>query len=36
MTKLYPNNGNETKSDILPWDLFKSETFLSKHIKVFQ
>ena len=25
MTKVNPNNGNETKSDIFPWDIFKSE-----------
>ena len=25
MTKVDPNNGNETKSDIFPWDVFKSE-----------
>ena len=31
MTKVNPNNGNETKSDIFPWDIFKSDTaFLSK------
>ena len=37
MTKVKPNNGNETKSDIFPWDIFKSDTFfLSKHIKVLQ
>ena len=23
MTKENPNNGNETKSDIYPWDIFK-------------
>ena len=23
MTKVNPNNGNETKSDILLWDMFK-------------
>ena len=29
------NNGNETKSDIFPWDIFKSDaiSFLSKNIK---
>ena len=38
MTKVNPHNGNETKSDIFPWDIFKSDTisFLSKNIKVFQ
>ena len=25
MTKVKPNNGNETKSDIVPWDIFKSD-----------
>ena len=24
MTKVNPNNGIETKSDIFPWDIFKS------------
>ena len=23
MTKVNPNNGNETKSDIFPWNIFK-------------
>ena len=34
MTKVNPNNGNEKKSDIFPWDILKSETisFLSKNI----
>ena len=38
MTKVNPNNRNETKSDIFLWDIFKFETisFLSKNIKVFQ
>ena len=37
MTKLNPNNGNETKSGISPWDIFKSDTisFLSKIMKIF-
>ena len=26
MTKVKPNNGNETKSHIFPWDIFKSDT----------
>ena len=26
MTKVKPNNGNKTKSDIFPWDIFKSDT----------
>ena len=32
-----PNNGNETKSDIFPWDIFKSDaiSFFSKNIKAF-
>ena len=25
MTKVNPNNGNETKSDIFPWDISKSD-----------
>ena len=25
MTKVNANNGNETKSDIFPWDIFKSD-----------
>ena len=38
MTKVKPSNGNETKSDILPWDIFKSDniSLLSKINKVFQ
>ena len=38
MTKVNPNNGNETKSDIFPCDIFKYDTisFLSKNVKVFQ
>ena len=38
MNKVNPNNGNEAKSDIFPWDIFKSDTisFLSKNIKIFQ
>ena len=27
MTKVKPTNGNETKSGIFPWDIFKSDTF---------
>ena len=27
MTKLNPNNGNKTKSDISLWDIFKSNTY---------
>ena len=26
MAKVNRNNGNETKSNIFPWDIFKSET----------
>ena len=26
MTKENPNSGNETKSDIFPWDKFRSDT----------
>ena len=26
MTKVNPNNGHETKSDIFPWGIFKSDT----------
>ena len=38
MTTIKPSNGNETKSDIFPWDIFKSVaiSFLLKDIKVFQ
>ena len=25
MTNMNPNNGNEIKSDIFPWDIFKSD-----------
>ena len=38
MIKLNRNNENETKLDILPWDIFKSDVIsflLSKNIKVF-
>ena len=37
MTKLHPNNGNETKSDIFPWGIFKSDviTFYQKILKYF-
>ena len=37
MTKVTPNNGNETKSDVYLWDIVKSDTisFLSKNMKVF-
>ena len=35
---LNPNDGNETKSGIFSWDIFKSDTicFLSKNTKIFQ
>ena len=38
MTELNLSNENETKSDIFPWDIFKSDSifFLSKYIKLFQ
>ena len=37
MTKVNPNNGNETKSDIFSFDIFESDViyFLSKNIDVF-
>ena len=28
MTKVDPNNGNETKSNKFPWDIFKSDISL--------
>ena len=34
MNKVNPNNGNETKSEISPWDIFKSESisfFIKKY-----
>ena len=27
MTKVNPNNGNQTKSDIFSWDIFKYDIF---------
>ena len=38
MAKVNSNNGNETKSDIFPWDIVPSDVIssLSKNIKVFQ
>ena len=38
MTKVNPNNANETKTAIFPWDIFKSDVifFFSKNIKVSQ
>ena len=37
MTKVNPDNGNETKSDIFPWDIFKSDDifFYQKTLKYF-
>ena len=37
MTKVNPNNENETKSDIFPWDIFKSGIIFidSKLLKCF-
>ena len=37
MTKVKPNNGNETKSDIFPWDIFKSDVisfFIKKYYSI--
>ena len=36
-TKVKPNNENEIKSDIFPWNMFKSDVifFISKNIKAF-
>ena len=34
MTKVKPNNGNKTKSDNFPWDIFKPYTgsfFIKKY-----
>ena len=38
MKKGSPNNENETKLDIFPWETFKSDAIfcLSKDIEVFQ
>ena len=38
MAKVNPENGNETKSGIFSWDIFKSTSyiFLSKKTKLFQ
>ena len=30
MTKVNPINGDETKSDIFPWGIFKSDTIFIK------
>ena len=32
MILVVPSNGNETKSDIFPWDIFKSDTIFIKKI----
>ena len=34
MTKVNLNNGNETKSDFFPWDIFKSD-IISFFIKIY-
>ena len=38
MTTVDPNNGNETKSDIFSWDIFKSYMIFhwSLNTKIFQ
>ena len=38
MTKVNPNNGNETKSDIFPCDIFKSDITFHwlQNAKIFQ
>ena len=36
MTKVNPNNGNETKLDIFPWDIFKSDFIFIGHNKILQ
>ena len=37
MTEVKLDNGNEIKSDVFPWDIFKSDTisFLSKIVQSF-
>ena len=35
MTKVNPNNENETKLDIFPWDIFKSDIIVRKILKYF-
>ena len=35
MTKVNPNNGNETKADIFPWDIFRSDP-ISLFVKKYQ
>ena len=37
MTKVSPSNGNEIKSDIFPWDVFKSDNisfFIEKYSSI--
>ena len=39
MTKVNPTNGNnETKSDVFPWDIFKSDIIFhwSQNTEIFQ
>ena len=38
MIKVNPNNGNETKLFIFPWDIFKSDVVFhwSQNIQIFQ
>ena len=38
MAKVNPSNGNETKSDIFPWDIFKPDINFhwSPNTKIFQ
>ena len=35
MAKVNPNNGSETKSNIFPWDIFKSDS-ISSFIKKYK
>ena len=35
MTKVNPNNGNEAKSYVFPWDIFKSGIIFFMKRKVF-
>ena len=32
MTQVNPKNGNETKSDIFPWDILKFDSFSYQNI----
>ena len=38
MTKVNPNNGNETESNIFSWDIFKLDTIFhwQQNTKIFQ